>query len=153
MKTLILAILFAAFAYPQCQPHTLPSDSTKAAWLQLEQWEIDQRVLNSFQWQNCNCIGQTTLPGATSITEGYNIEYVFVIDKYEIQRTDNFVYQLVLTSAGTMEYLGFHPVLEDGYASYIARDAAGDPMLVRVYTPLWPESGTDIYIPYIEGGE
>ena len=127
MKIIVIVILYSFLAFTQidtcCGRYSSVSDSARAAWLQMEQWEVDKRIVESAQWQECNRISQTTLETAAIIPDGYVIEYMFVVDSVEIMRTDNFIYKAVPNPdiPGRLDTLAFHPVLEDGYASFLKR--------------------------------
>jgi hypothetical protein len=116
-------------------------DTVYEYWNSKSRWEHDQLIQNYYNYWHLDqhisiSLGIPTSDGVE--IPGYQVEYFYVIDTAEINRVDNLVYRVVLRTDTTMtppdwDLLGYHPILDDGYASFWKRDPTGNIILVRKY--------------------
>lgn len=131
-KITIILLLFSTFTLAQV------SDSVYQFWADKQTWQFDERIFNSYNsWHVEQHIeASMPIPLADPMLDGYRIFYTFIIDTTELLRTDNLIYRPVLVEPQRIDTLAFHPILDDGYASFWQRDRAGKIMLVRKYIKL-----------------
>ena len=129
MKIIIILFLFSTMVYTQV------SDSVYQFWADKQTWQFDERIFGSYNsWQVEQYMeASMSIPLVDTTLNGYRIIYTFIIDTVQLLRTDNLVYRHVLVEPNRVDTLAFHPILNDGYASFWQRDRTGEIMLVRKY--------------------